>query len=166
MRRFAELGLIVGLMSMFDGEGAPHLYLAHLPTQLVFVPKLTLLPILSRNDQLWLSIVRQMAAYQRQFLSSMADGLFQTLRVRLARAVVSLTRAYGTKAVGQQTIRIRLTQEDLGALLGVTRQSISKELRLLELEGVLRVGYGKLMVTDQDALGRVADEPATGGVLT
>lgn len=161
VRRFAEPGRVLGLLRIFDEERNPHQYQAHLRTELAFVPRDALLRIIAHDDRLWLPIVRQIAAYQRELLARVDEGLVETLRVRLARAVITLARAYGTPATGEQTIGIKLTQDDLGALLGVTRQSIFKELRLLETQGVLRVGYGKLIVVDAEALGRVADEPST-----
>ena len=86
VRRFAEPGRILGLLRIFDEEQNPHQYQAHLRTDLAFVPREALLRIIAHDDRLWLPIVRQIAAYQRELLARVDEGLIESLRVRGAKS--------------------------------------------------------------------------------
>ncbi len=48
--------------------------------------------------------------------------------------------------------RVDLTQEAMARLLGVQRSSINEAIRRLELRGLVRRGYGHVVVTDRDGL--------------
>jgi CRP/FNR family cyclic AMP-dependent transcriptional regulator len=50
--------------------------------------------------------------------------------------------------------RIQLSQEEMAHLVGVSRPTVNRALRRLELEGLLSVDYGSITVTDPDALRR------------
>jgi CRP-like cAMP-binding protein len=47
-----------------------------------------------------------------------------------------------------------LTQAELGALTGLSRETVSKVLADLAGQGLLEVGSGTIVVTDEDALRR------------
>ncbi len=160
VRRYAEPGYIFGFPSIFDGKGTSFFYVAHQATQLVLVQKSVFLSILERHPQLWRSVVREVVGNQRLVLSAIEEWMFEGLRVRLTRLLVSLATAFGTRETAGTAIQIRLTKDDLGDLLGVTRQSVSKELRRLEREGLVISAYGRLTLIDQAALGRIANSPA------
>ncbi|TFW09411.1 helix-turn-helix domain-containing protein, partial [Oxalobacteraceae bacterium OM1] len=51
---------------------------------------------------------------------------------------------------------VPLTQEELGHLLGKSRQSIAKLLREWERTGLVETKYGRISITDADALNRIA----------
>jgi len=58
---------------------------------------------------------------------------------------------------------LRISQSDLAAMLSVSRQTINKELRLLEQRGLLQAAYGRLTLVDLAGLGRAAAAgPAMG----
>ncbi|HCE10649.1 MAG TPA: hypothetical protein DEQ40_18970, partial [Oxalobacteraceae bacterium] len=51
---------------------------------------------------------------------------------------------------------VPLTQEELGHLLGKSRQSIAKLLRLWEQDGIVQTKYGRVFIERPDALTRLA----------
>ena len=58
---------------------------------------------------------------------------------------------------------VPLTQEELGHLLGKSRQSIAKLLRLWEQDGIVQTKYGRVFIERPDALTRLAyPERVTG----
>ncbi|MCB1675942.1 MAG: winged helix-turn-helix domain-containing protein [Halioglobus sp.] len=48
---------------------------------------------------------------------------------------------------------IEISHEELGNLLGASRQSVSKELKPLEREGDIELRYGKIFFKNLDELG-------------
>jgi DNA-binding GntR family transcriptional regulator len=47
---------------------------------------------------------------------------------------------------------LRITQQELAYLVGLSRQRVNEALRALQAQGMIRVEYGGLRVLDLDAL--------------
>jgi biotin operon repressor len=50
------------------------------------------------------------------------------------------------------TLHVDTSHEELGRMLGASRQSISKELKILEQEETVEIRYGKIYIRDLDRL--------------
>ncbi|WP_341676661.1 Crp/Fnr family transcriptional regulator [Niveibacterium sp. SC-1] len=48
--------------------------------------------------------------------------------------------------------RLEISQEEIGYLVGISRQRVNQALKALERRGLIQVGYGKLQVRDLEAL--------------
>lgn len=75
------------------------------------------------------------------------------LHQRLARIIHRMSYSHGIQE-DDKPLYIDTSQEELGRLLGASRQSISKELKKLEQEGSIEVRYGKVYVKDLESLNR------------
>jgi CRP/FNR family cyclic AMP-dependent transcriptional regulator len=58
----------------------------------------------------------------------------------------------------QMRARVPVSQEGLAMMLGITRQTLSKQLRLLADDGVIELGYGYIEVVSADRLRRLTGE--------
>ena len=83
----------------------------------------------------------------RQADESLADFLFLDVPQRLAKQLLSLAPP------GEP---LRMTQGDLAALLGVTREMVNKTLRRFENEGLVSLGRGRVEVRDPEGLREAA----------
>jgi len=155
IRRFAQPGMLFGLVSVLDGKGSTYSYVARANTKILFVRRAAFLAMLARNPELWPSVANHLGDFQRMALALLDEHIFERLHVRLTRVLVSIAKTYGTP-VGPGVIGIKITQDDLGNLLGVTRQSVSKELKRLEQGKLVRIEYGQIMLTNVSALARSA----------
>lgn len=70
-----------------------------------------------------------------------------SLHQRLARTLMRLSYSHGKKE-SNGVYSIGTSQEDLGRMLGASRQSVSKELKALESEGCIEVKYGQTLIVD------------------
>lgn len=73
------------------------------------------------------------------------------LHQRLARTLMRLSHSHGQQEDNNRN-SISTSHEELGRMLGASRQSISKELKSLEKEGCVEVLYGKICIVDPIAL--------------
>ena len=83
-------------------------------------------------------------------LTEDAAGL--NIHFRLARAIHRLAYSHGYRG-GDERVYIDVSHEELSKMLGASRQSVSKELKLLEREGAIELRYGKIYICDIAALG-------------
>jgi len=68
---------------------------------------------------------------------------------RVARSLAALFHPVLYPGVGQM---LRITQQELGYLVGLSRQRVNEALRALQAEQVIRVEYGGVRVLDLDRL--------------
>jgi CRP/FNR family cyclic AMP-dependent transcriptional regulator len=83
------------------------------------------------------------------------DAMLRSTRARVARRLLALARGDTTMAPQARTV-ITVSHEALAMMLGVTRQTLAKELKYLVREGVLSLGYGHIDILSPDALLREA----------
>jgi CRP/FNR family cyclic AMP-dependent transcriptional regulator len=57
---------------------------------------------------------------------------------------------------------LRITQQELGYLVGLSRQRVNESLSTLEAQGAIRVEYGGLRILDLEALRSSGKAPASG----
>jgi CRP/FNR family cyclic AMP-dependent transcriptional regulator len=156
-----ELGVgeIVGEISLLDGGTASATVTALTSLDLIAVNRDGFLRLLERHPQVAISLLAVLAKRLRR-LTRWADDLAAlSVPSRLAKCLIALVAEHG-QPVGPHRIRlgVRLSQQDLGMRIGVTRESINKHLRRWEQAGILLKEAGHLVVIDIDKLRKLADE--------
>ena len=74
-----------------------------------------------------------------------------TLHQRVARAVLRMAYSRSSDPSGRE-VYIAISQEELGQMLGASRQSVNKELKTLQAEGIIELRYGRIYIRDFDKL--------------
>ncbi|SCK52288.1 cAMP-binding domain of CRP or a regulatory subunit of cAMP-dependent protein kinases [Variovorax sp. HW608] len=97
------------------------------------------------------AIAALLAARVRGLYGLMEDATLRGLRARVARRLMSLARGDVTQSPALRRT-VSLPQEALAMMLGVTRQTLSKELNAMAEEGVIALGYGRIELLSIDAL--------------
>jgi CRP/FNR family cyclic AMP-dependent transcriptional regulator len=100
------------------------------------------------------AVAALLAARVRGLYGLMEDATLRDLRARVARRLLVLARGDATQSA-QLRRRVSLPQEALAMMLGVTRQTLSKELNALAQERVIELGYGRIDLLSLDALQRL-----------
>ncbi len=93
----------------------------------------------------------------RQALAWIDDAILQPLPVRLAHRLLTLDARPGAAPDGAAVLAV--SQEDLAFMLGVSRQSVNRQLKLWEEDGTLRVRYRSIELLDRAQLERHAATP-------
>ncbi len=82
-------------------------------------------------------LLRAMARRIRYLTEVVADLAFLDLDGRLAKRLLELAEDYGQKSGGETLIELRITQEELAAMVGATRASVNKLLGWYEDRGMI-----------------------------
>jgi CRP-like cAMP-binding protein len=59
---------------------------------------------------------------------------------------------YLSRLFWRSTRRLNLTQEELGQLAGLSRQTVNRVLRALEAAGIVTLDFGRVAIVDDEAL--------------
>lgn len=89
-----------------------------------------------------------------QFIGMMEHERLLDIDARLARNLAALFNPVLYPGTGRE---LQISQEEIGFLAGLSRQRVSQALKALQEAGLLRLEYGKLIITDIDGLRRYGD---------
>lgn len=94
-----------------------------------------------------------------QFIAAREIDRMTDVDTRVARSLGSLFHPVLYPGVGDL---LRITQQELGYLVGLSRQRVNEALRVLQSRGLIRVEYGGVRVLDLAGLQRVHPAQADG----
>lgn len=135
---FGEIGL-------FDGGARTHDATATLETVMAILPKVPLLAICDDYPDVKHAIVNLLCSHCREAFSVIDDFLLFSPTQRLVKRMLSIVDASNSLTLG-------LSQQELGALVGISRQSANKSFRRWEELGFIQRGYGKITILDRASL--------------
>ncbi len=94
-------------------------------------------------------VMNQLNERLGQFIAAREIDRLGSPDVRVARSLAALFNPVLYPGVGQV---LRITQQELAYLVGLSRQRVNEALSALEAQGAIRVEYGGLRVLDINAL--------------
>lgn len=94
-------------------------------------------------------IMGQLNERLAQFIGALADGRAASPEQRVARSLAALVNPVLYPGVGEV---LRITQQELAYLVGLSRQRVNEALQALAERGLLRIEYGGLRMLDLTAL--------------
>ncbi|WP_038213108.1 Crp/Fnr family transcriptional regulator [Xenophilus azovorans] len=94
-------------------------------------------------------VMNQLNERLGQFISALEIGRLTSPDARVARHLAALVNPVLFPRVGQV---LRITQQELAYLVGLSRQRVNEALAALQADGVIRIEYGGLRVLDLAAL--------------
>ncbi len=100
------------------------------------------------------AISRLLAARMRSLYGMVEDVTLRSTRARVARRLLLLARGDATQSSDARRV-VPVSQEGLAMMLGITRQTLSKELKALVGAGALVQGYGRIEIVSAAALERL-----------
>jgi CRP/FNR family cyclic AMP-dependent transcriptional regulator len=95
-----------------------------------------------------------------QFIAARAIDRMQSPDVRVALSLASLFNPVLYPGVGET---LRITQQELAYLVGLSRQRVNEALNVLQARGSIRIEYGGVRVLKLDALYAIEDDPDVAG---
>lgn len=149
-----EPGAWFGEICLFDGLPRTHDARAVNAVTLWHVPRPVLERLLARHPAWWRDFGRLLAIKTRQAFEYVEEAQLLPPAARTGRRLAAMARGYGdAPSPGDAgTPSVRIAQEQLAQMLGLSRQTINQALRELEARGLLRLRYGSIELLDVAAL--------------
>ncbi|MBA1296381.1 Crp/Fnr family transcriptional regulator [Pseudomonas lurida] len=143
-----------GEICLFDGLPRTHDALAMGPCTLLHVPQAAMLALLEHQPVYWREIALLMSHKLRLSLINIEQMSLMPASARLAHRLLMIAEGYGE--IEQARRELQLPQEDLAAMLGLSRQTINSLLKSLEQQGIIGLSYGAIKVLDLPGLRHAA----------
>ncbi len=144
-------GECIGEFAVLDGLPRSATAVATAPTSAICVTRDDFREWLTERPEAAFALLEEMSLRLRRANQGLADHLFLGLSQRLARRLVALAGTHGNQASGDG-IRVRITQAELASMLGVTRESVNKELQAFANRGWISTARGAVIIHDLEAL--------------
>jgi CRP/FNR family transcriptional regulator, cyclic AMP receptor protein len=150
-------GDVFGELALLDGAPRSATATALGPVETVVLPRDRFRELIADEPAVRDALLASLAAELRRLTNHVEELHFLDITGRLAACLVRLASDGGT-AMGDGEIRLRtsLTQGDLAAMVGSTRQSVNKLLGQFTADGYVRMERDAIVITDLDALSRAA----------
>lgn len=149
-----EAGDVFGEMALLDGGARSATVTTMEKCSFLVIWRKDFLPFLERNPQVTFKLLAALSKRLRA-TNDMVGGLsFLNLPARLARILINLGQQYGKLSGYGIVIGIKLSQEELGNLVGVSRESVNRQIRVWVETGVLDYTHGTIVLKNSDLLFR------------
>ena len=145
-----------GEIALFDGGGRTHDAWTEGPSTLLHLPLHHLRRVLADEPDGWRHLGALVVRKLRVALVMLEDMALEPPRVRLARCLIQLLEGYGRRR-GELPDRVRVSQERIGTLLSLSRQTVNELLGELEQASIVQRQRGGVRILDQARLRAVAE---------
>jgi CRP-like cAMP-binding protein len=150
-------GDFLGELALLDGAPRSASAIALEATDMLALPRDQFRALANTQPAIRDALLEAMARELRRLTTHVAELHFLDLTGRLAARLTRLASEHGEQLPnGSIRLDARLTQSDLAAMIGATRQSVNKLLGEFEEEGLLRLERDTIVVPDVQALSRAA----------
>lgn len=152
----SDPGEVCGEIALLDSEPRSATATALERCELLTLDRRDFVPFLEKYPQVAIHLAQVLASRLRRLSQLTEDAMLLTLPSRLAKKLVSLARSYGVEAADGTLIDLRLQQQELGDMVGTSRESINKQLRAWVADGIVGVERGFITLKDEAKLDEIA----------
>lgn len=152
-----EPGNWIGEISLMDGEPRTHDATALSAVEVLVVPQ-PAFAALMEGAPFAGAIAALLAARVRSLYGMLEDSALRSIRARVARRLLLLARGDATLALQVRPI-LPVSQEALAMMLGITRQTVSGELKAMAEQGAIVLHYRRIEIVSAaylEALGNMS----------
>ncbi len=117
-------------------------------SQLALMPKATFLWLLDHSIFFNRFLISQLNNRLGQFIGAMENERLLDVDARVARSLAAMFTDWYTG----QALMIKISQEEVAQLAGLSRQRVNSALKVLEECGLIKVHYGEIHILDLSKL--------------
>lgn len=153
-------GDIFGEIALLDGGTRTADAVAVTDCELLVIERRDFLPLLREEPEIAIRMIEILCARLRHTTEQAGYLMFTPLRGRLAKALLRLSE--GDCRSGER--RAVVTQKDLGNLIGMSRESTNRQLRVWENQDWVRLERGGIVILAPQELERIAESDTGSGL--
>ena len=147
-----EQGESFGEFALLDDQPRSATIETTQPTEVLALRKDDFHRLLRQHPEMAIQLLRVMTKRLRDTDQLVQDAAFLDVAERLAKKLLQLMEAHGRKTDRGCEIDLHLTQQDLAAMIGATRESVNKQLGAFRDRGILAVDRQRITILQPAAL--------------
>ncbi len=154
---FIEPGELFGELALLDATARDEHAEAAVPCTVVMLPTDLLQRMMEESSALALGVTTLMGLRRKRIERRLKSLLFRSNRDRLVHLLLELAEQYGERTAEGVLLSIKLSHQDLAAVIGATRETVTVLLGELQLEGFLKVSRQRIVIRAIDRLAGIAE---------
>jgi CRP/FNR family transcriptional regulator, cyclic AMP receptor protein len=155
-----EAGEIFGEIALLDGLSRTADATANTNCELLVIDRREFIPFVRSQPTVAMKFIELLCARLRWVSDHVEQIILQDLPGRLAGALLRLSDRHKR---GPQERTISMTQQEISEVVGMTRESINKQLRAWAARGWVRLEHGAVVVLKPEALQELVDAGSNAG---
>jgi CRP-like cAMP-binding protein len=151
-----KAGDVFGELALLDGAPRSASATALEATETMVLQRDRFRQLLAAEPTIRDALLAALASEVRRLTTQVEDLHFLDVTGRLAKCLVRLAGEGARDATGERRLRGPLSQSDLAAMVGCTRQSVNRVIGQFTDDGLIRVERDSIVVVDFDGLQHAA----------
>lgn len=147
---FGELALVQAGPREEQAEAVVH-------STVVWIAGDSLRQLMEQSPDLSLGVTRLMGLRRRRIERRLRNLLFRSNYDRLGHLLLELVEQYGRATAEGVTLEIKLSHQDLSAIIGVTRETVTHLLGAMQQAGLLRISRQSIVILNLPGLAAEMD---------
>src|SRR6195256_4571869 len=147
-------GEVFGEIALLDGGERTTDAIANSDCELFVIDRREFIPFVQSQPALAMKFIELLCARLRWTSDQVEQVILQDLPGRISRTIIRLTEKHKL-APGGRTIAV--TQQELSEMVGMTRESINKQLRVWADRKWVRLEHGAIVVLNAEPLQELAE---------
>ena len=152
-----DRGGVFGEIAVLDGQPRSGDAVALENTELLVLDRNRLMPFLTANPEIATRLIVVLCQRLRQTSEALEDALLRDAPSRVARGLLRLAGTFGKQEAGGLRLDIKLSQQQIGNLIGISRESINKYIVEWTRADVIAVHSGMITILDRAALEHLSE---------
>nr|WP_294550319.1 Crp/Fnr family transcriptional regulator [uncultured Rhodopila sp.] len=147
-----DRGGLFGEIAVLDGQPRSADAVTLEDSELLVLERARLMPFLTANPEIPTRLIGMLCQRLRQTSEALEDALLRDAPSRVARGLLRLAGTFGKVEASRLRIDIKLSQQQIGNLIGISRESTNKYIVDWSRAGYLQVDNGLITILDRAAL--------------
>jgi len=153
-------GEVFGEISVLDGRVRSADAIANTNCEILVIDRRDFLPFVHSQPALAMKFIELLCGRLRWTSDQVEQIILQDLPGRLASALLGLTEKRKLETASRT---IAITQQEISEMVGMTRESINKQLRAWAARDWLRLEHGAIVVLNADPLRELVEAGSVAG---
>ncbi len=147
-----EAGEFFGELALFDGLPRSATVVAVQNAEVLILHRDDFMSFVGRNPEVVTGLFSALSRRLRATDELVEDAIFLDVPGRLAKRLLDLADRHGRPEGKGVAIDLKLTQQDLAAMVGATRESVNKHLGWMRDHGLIQLDRQRIVVLRPDDL--------------
>lgn len=141
-----------GELALLDGERRSATITAIENCELLVLHHRDFRELLKKHHQIGLKLLSILAGRVRATTGLYENSVFIEIPGRLAARLLDLAAEHGVETEEGLLLDLRLSQYELGTLINASRESVNKQLKTWQGQGLIRIVEGKVLIPEPHVL--------------
>ena len=154
---FQGAGEVNGEIALFDGGARTADASAVTKVETLVLQQSDVQAFLAAHPTRAFQAIGELCRRLRHASSMVEDGILFDGAARLARALLRFADAHGQAGADSVQINLKMSQASLGAHVGLSRENVSRQMKIWSTQGVIQHDKSVVHILDQDHLPNIAE---------